>query len=57
MKPLLRYITTCPYCHNRLNDEMRNGKEVKTCYSDICMLRYGGKSRVWEAYDYDNNGD
>lgn len=57
MKTLLRNITTCPYCHNRLKDEVRNGIETKVCYSDICMVACGDKGRVWEVFDYGNNGD
>lgn len=56
-RPILRYITTCPHCHNRLQDEVRDGAEVKVCYSDICMVECGDKGKVWEAFDYDNNGD
>ena len=56
-RPILRYITTCPHCHNPLQDEVRDGIEVKVCYSDTCMVECGDKGKVWEAFDYDNNGD
>lgn len=52
MKVISRNITTCPYCHNRLNDEVREGTEVKACYSDICMVQCGDKGRVWESAEY-----
>lgn len=57
MKVLLRNITTCPYCHNRLFDEVRNDTEVKVCYSDICMVQCGDKGRVWESAEYGDIGD
>lgn len=57
MKVLLRNITTCPYCHNRLFDEVRNDTEVKVCYSDICMVACGDKGRVWESAEYGDIGD
>ena len=53
MNFISRYITTCPYCHGPLRDEIRDEKEVKVCYSENCSI-FGAKGRVWEAFDDDN---
>lgn len=42
----------CPYCHQKLEDETRDGKEVKVCYSEGCRLVSGDTGRVWECADY-----
>ena len=57
MNFISRYITTCPYCHEPLRDEIRDEKEVKVCYSMGCMLVCGDKGRAWEAFDDDNTWD
>lgn len=47
----------CPYCHNQLQDEVRNGTEVKVCYSEACRLVGGDTGRVWESADYGDIGN
>ena len=57
MKPLLRTITTCPDCHFRLEDEERDGKEVKVCYSEACRLMHGESGQVFECYECGSVGE
>lgn len=56
-KPILRTITTCLDCHERLFDEERDGKEVKVCYSERCKMIYGDKGQVFECYDCGSVGE
>ncbi len=52
MKFIDRLEQECPYCHGHLQDEIRNGIEVKVCYSEACRLVGGDTGRVWESADY-----
>lgn len=57
MKPLLRTITTCPDCHDRLIDEVKDGKEVKVCYSETCKMIHGERGQAFECYDCGSVGE
>lgn len=57
MKPLLRTITTCPDCHERLFDEERDRKEVKVCYSETCKMIHGEGGQVFDCYDCGSVGE
>lgn len=52
MKFIDRLEQECPYCYGHLQDEIRNGIEVKVCYSEACRLVGGDTGRVWESADY-----
>lgn len=51
MKFLDSLETECPYCHAQLQDEVRDGQEVKVCYSEGCRMVAGDGGRVWESAD------
>ena len=57
MKPLLRTITTCPDCHERLFDEERDREEVKVCYSETCKMIHGEGGQVFDCYDCGSVGE
>lgn len=42
----------CPECHNQLVDEVRNGEDVKVCYSEICKAQCGDKGRVYKSFGW-----
>lgn len=52
MKFLSKSEYECPYCGGKLQDETRDGKEVKVCYSETCRLVAGENGRAWESADY-----
>lgn len=52
MRFLDRHQYSCPYCHERLLEELIDGKEVKICKSLTCMQIVGEKGRTWEVADY-----
>ena len=41
MKFISKTDYECPYCHNRLQVEERDGKEVRVCYSELCQFVAG----------------
>ena len=51
MKFIDKLEVECPYCGGQLQDETRDGKEVKVCYSEGCRL-VADTGRVWECADY-----
>ena len=57
MKPLLRTITTFPDCHERLIDEVKNGDEIKVCYSETCKMIHGEGGQVFDCYDCGSVGE
>lgn len=56
MKFIDKLEVECPYCGGKLQDETRDGKEVKVCYSEGCRL-VTNTGRVWECADYGYIGD
>lgn len=53
MKFISKNDYECPYCHGQLQDEERDGKEVKVCYSEMCKIAGFCNGRVFDSADID----
>lgn len=41
MKFISKTDYECPYCYGQLQDEVRDGEEVRVCYSELCQFVAG----------------